>query len=89
MPDHPPGHQDPPRRLDWSQLQPSDGAIYRGAGLTVRAYTAEELRARLDPPAPAEPALPASPAAPPTPAPARHGQARPLGPSTATAAPSS
>jgi hypothetical protein len=54
---HPPDHQDPPRRLDWSQPQPSNGAIYRGAGLTVRAYTAEELRARLDPSAPAGPAL--------------------------------
>jgi hypothetical protein len=70
MHDHPPNHQDPPRRFDWSQPQPSNGAIYRGAGLTVRAYTAEELRARLDPATPAGPALPASPAAPPIPAPA-------------------
>jgi hypothetical protein len=36
----------------------------------VRAYTAEELRARLDPSTAAGPALPASPAAPPIPAPA-------------------
>jgi hypothetical protein len=70
MPDHPPDPHNTADRLDWSQPKPSNGAIDHGAGLTVRAYTAEELRARLDPPAPAEPALPASPAAPPTPAPA-------------------
>ena len=65
MHDHPPDHQDTPRRLDWSQPQPSNGAVYRGVGLTVRAYTVEELRAHLDPSTPAGPALPASPAAPP------------------------
>jgi hypothetical protein len=70
MHDHLPDHQDTPQHLDRMQPQPSNGAIYRGAGLTVRAYTAEELRARLDPSAPSGPALPASNAAPPIPAPA-------------------
>ena len=70
MPDHPPNHQDSPWGLAWSQPQPSNGAIYRGAGLTVRAYTAEELRARLDPPTPTGPAPPTPITALPTPAPA-------------------
>jgi hypothetical protein len=70
MHDPPPDHQDTPHRLNWSQPQPSNGAIYRGAGLTVRAYTAEELRTHLDPPAPTGPALPAPTTTPPTPAPA-------------------
>jgi hypothetical protein len=69
MPDHPPDHQDTPQRLDWSQPQPSNGIIYHGAGLTVRAYSAEELRARLDPPAPPGPAPPAATTAPPAPTP--------------------
>jgi hypothetical protein len=63
-----PDRQDTPQRLDWSQ--PSNGAIYLGAGLTVRAYTAEELRARLCPSAPPGPAVPAATTAPPTAAPA-------------------
>jgi hypothetical protein len=70
MHDHPPDHHDSADRLDWSQPQHPSGAIYRGARLTVRAYTAEELRARLDPPTPTGPALPAPTAAPPIPAPA-------------------
>jgi hypothetical protein len=70
MPDHPPDPHHSADRLDWPPPQLSNGAIYRGAGLTVRAYTAEELRARLDPSAPAGPALLASTAAPPIPAPA-------------------
>jgi hypothetical protein len=69
MPDHPPDHQEPPDRFDWSQPQPSNGATYHGAGLTVRAYTAEKLRARLGPPAPPGPAPPAATTAPPAPAP--------------------
>jgi hypothetical protein len=70
MPEHPPEPHNSVHRLDWSQPQPSNGAIYRGAGLTVRAYTAEELRTRLDPSTPAGgPALPASMTAPPTSAP--------------------
>jgi hypothetical protein len=70
MPDHPPNPHNSSHRLNWSQPQPSNGAIYRGAGLSVRAYTAEELRARLDPPTPTGPAPPAATTAPPTPAPA-------------------
>jgi hypothetical protein len=69
MHDHP-DHQDSWGRLDWSQPQRPNGAIYRGSGLTVRAYTAEELRARLSPPTPPEPALPATTTAPARPAPA-------------------
>jgi Nuclease-related domain len=68
MHDHPPDHHDTPDRLD--RPQPSNGAIYRGAGLSVRAYTAEELRARLDPPTPTGPALPAATTAPHASAPA-------------------
>jgi hypothetical protein len=68
MHDHPPDHQNTPPRRDWPR--PSNGAIYRGAGLTVRAYTAEELRARLGPPTPTGSALPVSSTAPPTLAPA-------------------
>jgi Nuclease-related domain len=70
MPDHPPDPHQSCNRLNWSQPQPSNGAIYRGAGLTVRAYTAEELRARLDPPTPTGPAPPIPAMAPPAPAPA-------------------
>jgi hypothetical protein len=70
MPDHPPDPHNSADRLDWSQPQPSNSAIYRGAGLTVRAYTAEELRARLDPHTPTRPALPAATTAPATAAPA-------------------
>ena len=70
MPDHPPDPHQSSNRLNWSQPQPSNGAIYRGAGLTVRAYTAEELRARLDPPTPTGPAPPTPITAPPAPAPA-------------------
>jgi Nuclease-related domain len=79
MHDHLPDHQDTPRRLDWSPPQPFNGPIYRGAGLTVRAYTAEELRARLDPPTPPGPALPAAAETPPTPAapPVAAGRTRP------------
>jgi hypothetical protein len=69
MPDHPPDHQETPHRLDWSQPQPSNGAIYHGAGLTMRAYTAEELRARLGPPTPPGSAPPGATTAPPAPAP--------------------
>jgi hypothetical protein len=43
MHDHPPN---PPDRLDRPVAQHSGQIVYRGAGLTVRAYTAEELRAR-------------------------------------------
>jgi hypothetical protein len=70
MTDHPPDPHHSWDRLDWSQPQPPNGAIYRGAGLTVRAYTAEELRARLDPPAPTGPAPPTPITAPPALAPA-------------------
>jgi hypothetical protein len=70
MHNHPPDPHNSSHRLNWSQPQPSNGAIYRGAGLTVRAYTAEELRARLDPPTPTGPAPPAATPAPPAPAPA-------------------
>jgi Nuclease-related domain len=65
-----PDHQDSWDRLDRSQPQRPNGAIYRGAGLTVRAYTAEELRVRLSPPTPPGPAVPATTTAPATPAPA-------------------
>jgi Nuclease-related domain len=64
MPDHPPDHPKTPDRLRWTGGQ----VVYRGAGLTVRAYTAEELRARLGHPAPAAPALPAITPARPSPA---------------------
>jgi hypothetical protein len=67
MPDHPPNPHNSSNRLNWSQPQPP---IYRGAGLSVRAYTAEELRAHLDPPTPTGPAPPTPTTAPPTPAPA-------------------
>jgi hypothetical protein len=70
MHDHPPDHHDRADRLDWPQPQQPNGALYRGAGLTVRAYTAEELRARLGSPTPIGSALPASGTALPTPAPA-------------------
>jgi hypothetical protein len=70
MHDHPPDHQDTPQRLDRSQPQDPSGAIYRAAGLTVRAYTAEELRARLDPPTPPGPTFPAATDTPPRPGPA-------------------
>jgi hypothetical protein len=72
MPDHPPDPHHSSHRLNWSQPQPrpSNGAIYHGAGLTVRAYSAEELRARLGPPTPPGPAPPAATTAPPTAAPA-------------------
>jgi hypothetical protein len=63
-----PDHQDTPQRLGWSQPQRHNGAIYRGAGLTVRAYTTEELRARLSLPIPPGPALPATTTAATTPA---------------------
>jgi hypothetical protein len=79
MPNHPPDYQEPPDSFDWSQPQRSKGAIYRGAGLTVRAYTAEELRARLDPPTPPGPAPTAATTAPSTAAPAA-----PSAPSVAT-----
>jgi hypothetical protein len=69
MHDHPPDHQDSADRLDRSQPQNPNGAIYRGAGLTVRAYTAEELRARFGPPTPTESALPGPTTAWPTPTP--------------------
>ena len=68
MPDHPPDPRHRADNLDWSQPQPSNGAIYHGAGLTVRAYTAEELRARLSLPIPPGPAFPATTTAPTTPA---------------------
>jgi hypothetical protein len=65
MPEHAPDHPDTPGRLPWTGGQ----VVYRGAGLTVRAYTAEELRARLGRPLPAAPALPtATPAGPTLPA---------------------
>jgi hypothetical protein len=65
-----PDRQDSWDRIDRSQAQRRpNGAIYRGAGLTVRAYTAEELRARLSPPTSLGPALPATTTAPATPAP--------------------
>jgi hypothetical protein len=67
MRDHPPDPHNSSHRLNWSQPQPPN---YRGAGLTVRAYTAEELRARLDPPTPTGPAPPTPITAPPAPAPA-------------------
>jgi Nuclease-related domain len=70
MHDHPLDHHNSWDRLDRSQPQRHNGAIHRGAGLTVRAYTAEELRARLSPPTPPEPVLPATITAPATPAPA-------------------
>jgi nuclease-like protein len=70
MPDHSLDPRHSSNRLNWSQPQPSNDAIYRGVGLTVRAYTAEELRARLDPPAPTGPAPPTPITAPPAPAPA-------------------
>jgi hypothetical protein len=70
MHDHPPDPHHSSNRLNWSQRQPSNGAIYHGAGLTVRAYTAEELRARLDPQTPTGPAPPTPITAPPAPAPA-------------------
>src|SRR5829696_7772391 len=70
MPDHPPDPHHSSHRLNWPQPQPSNGAIYRGGGLTVRAYTAQELRARLDPPAPTGPAPPTPITAPPALAPA-------------------
>jgi Nuclease-related domain len=61
MYDHPPDHPD----LPWTGGQ----VVYRGAGLTVRAYTADQLRARLAGPHPAAPALPAAAPAEPWPAP--------------------
>jgi hypothetical protein len=70
MHNHPPDPHHSWDRLDWSQPQPPNGAIYRGAGLTVRAYTTKELRARLDPPTPTGPAPPTPIPAPPTQAPA-------------------
>jgi Nuclease-related domain len=68
MHDHPLDHHNSSDRLDWSQPQRHNGAVYRGAGLTVRAYTAEELRAHLSLPIPRGPALPATTTAPTTPA---------------------
>jgi hypothetical protein len=59
-----------PDRLDWPAGQHPGPVIYRGAGLTVRAYTAAELRARLGHRTPATPALPALTSAGLTPAPA-------------------
>jgi hypothetical protein len=83
MPDHRPDPHHSWDRLDWPPPQPANGAIYRGAGLTVRAYTAEELRACLDPPTPTGPAPPASttapPAPPPTGPPVAAGETRPGG----------
>jgi hypothetical protein len=70
MHDEPPGPHNSSDPLHWSQPQHPNDAIYRGAGLTVRAYTAEELRARLDSPAPTGPPLPAPTTAPPIPVPA-------------------
>src|SRR5512132_2401340 len=70
MHDHPPDHHNRSDRLDWPDPQHSNRAIYRGAGLTVRAYTAEELRARLHPPAPTGPAPRTPITAPPAPVPA-------------------
>jgi hypothetical protein len=69
MPNHPPDPHNSSHRLNWSHPQPSNGAIYHGAGLTVRAYTAEELRARLGPPPPPGPVPPPAIMAPPAPAP--------------------
>src|SRR5829696_8109585 len=76
MPDYPPNPHNSSHRLNWSQPQPSNGAIYRGAGLTVRAYTAEELRGRLDPPTPTGPAPPTPAMAPPAP-PVAAGETQP------------
>jgi hypothetical protein len=76
MPDHLPDPHHSSHRLNWSQPQPSNGAIYRGAGLTVRAYTAEELRGRLDPPTPTGPAPPTPAMAPPAP-PVAAGETQP------------
>jgi hypothetical protein len=80
MHDHPPDSHNRSDRLDRPQPQPSNGAIYRGAGLTVRAYTAEELRARLGPPAPSGSAPTAPTTAPltsaPTAPPVAAGRAR-------------
>jgi hypothetical protein len=70
MHDHPLDHHNSSDRLDRSQPQRPNGAVYHGAGLTVRAYTVEELRARLSLPIPPGPALPANTTAPTTPAPA-------------------
>jgi hypothetical protein len=61
----PPDHPDTSDRLH----QTGGQVIYRGAGLTVRAYTAAELRARLGHTTPATPALPAPTPAGPTPTP--------------------
>jgi hypothetical protein len=61
----PPDHPDRPDRPQGTAGQ----VVYRGAGLTVRAYTADELRARLGHPTPATPALPAPTPTRPTPAP--------------------
>jgi hypothetical protein len=66
MPDHPPNHSDASDRLPWTGGQ----VVYHGAGLTVRAYTADQLRARLGHPASAAPALPAAGPAGPSLAPA-------------------
>jgi hypothetical protein len=60
-----------PDRLDWRAGQHPGPVIYRGAGLTVRAYTAAELRARYGHATPATPALPALTPARLTPAAAR------------------
>ena len=76
MPDHLPDPHHSWDRLDWSQPQPPNGAIDRGAGLTVRAYTAEELRSRLDPPTPTGPAPPTPAMAPPAP-PVAAGETQP------------
>jgi Nuclease-related domain len=67
---HPPDPHDRSDRLEWPDPQHPSGAIYRGAGLTVRAYTAEELRARLDPPTVTGPTLPGPTTALPIPVPA-------------------
>jgi hypothetical protein len=75
MHDHPPDHPDTPDCPPWTGGQ----VVYRGAGLTVRAYTADELRARLGHPAPTTPARPAATPAGPTPplaAPAAPGGTR-------------
>jgi hypothetical protein len=68
MHDHPMDHHNSWGHLDRSQPQLSNRVVYRGAGLTVRAYTAEELRARLSSSTPSEPVLPATTTAPATPA---------------------
>jgi hypothetical protein len=68
--DHLPDDHHTPDRFHWPDHPYSGPIVYRGAGLTVRAYSAEQLRARLGPPTPTGPVLPAPTTAAPTPAPA-------------------